>query len=202
MTSPGRAPASETPRASRWSRESPCRERTPAHLLPNVTHLAQNCRVIEESTRSGDLGPPAVGPAVVPALVTDDDRHQYGLLLDRAAERGLLTPYDYELRLGDLAAADTIDEMKRIVSELPVFTGISRPPGPARQSIIPLAPHRPLTTKPARRSINRWVMLAVVLVVVVAALVFLTVYAKHVANTLGNPGATPATGVAGPTPRL
>ena len=32
-------------------------------------------------------------------------------LLDRAAERGLLSPYDYEARLRDLAEATSIEEM-------------------------------------------------------------------------------------------
>ncbi len=54
--------------------------------------------------------------------VTDHDRTVYGDLLDRAAERGLLSEHDYQIRLGELAEATTVDQMQRIVTELPAFT--------------------------------------------------------------------------------
>jgi hypothetical protein len=152
--------------------------------------------VIKESTDlRADARSPTSGPLSVPESVTDDDRHRYGVLLDRAAERGLLTPYEYEQQLGDLAAADTIDEMRRIVSELPAFAKA----GPA-SSVVPLLHQAPQGRRPARRAVNRWVALAVMLVVVVAALVFLAVYAKHVAGTQGR--AAPVPSLAVPTPRL
>ncbi len=45
--------------------------------------------------------------------IDDDERDRYGLLLDRAAERGLLTPREYRFRLGELAAATTVDRCAR-----------------------------------------------------------------------------------------
>ena len=65
------------------------------------------------------------GPAGT-APVTDEDRTTFGLLFDRAAERGLLTQSEYQLRLGELAEATSRDEMRRIVTELPVF--VTPPP--------------------------------------------------------------------------
>jgi hypothetical protein len=124
----------------------------------------------------GDTGPP----------VTDEDRHRYGLLLDRAAERGLLTPYEYELRLGDLASATTVESMQRIVTELPAFTapaatpsrGSSRRRGGASMASGSLG--SPATSSPRA---SPWLLLVVLVVVVVASLAFLTVYVHHVVHT-------------------
>jgi len=62
-------------------------------------------------------------------VITDEVRIRYGLLLDRAAERGLLEPADYEVRLRALAGATTTEQMVDIVAELPAFT-----PPPSRGS--------------------------------------------------------------------
>jgi hypothetical protein len=169
-------------------------------------------RRIDELTTSGPRNSSSpTAPIVVPTLVTDDDRHRFGLLLDRAAERGLLSTHEYELRLGDLAAADTLDEMARIVSELPVFAGLGRPipqakiPSAKRSSRVrsPAEPTpvvgAPMAASPPRHA-NRWVMLVVVVLVVVAALVFLAAYARHMADTRSNGVAAPALVLI--TPRL
>ena len=53
--------------------------------------------------------------------MTDEDRNRFGILLDHASERGLLTPLEYEFRLSELAEATSMDELRRIVTELPAF---------------------------------------------------------------------------------
>ncbi len=97
--------------------------------------LAHNSQVVDDP---GGAAPGAGVPRQVPEFTTappapqavpqvsDEDRQRYGVLLDSAVERGLIGTYDYEIRLRELAAADTIEEMNRIVSELPVF--VSRAP--------------------------------------------------------------------------
>ena len=75
--------------------------------------------VTDEREDSSPVPPAGSGPDV-----TDDDRNRYGRLLDRAAERGLLGPHDYEIRLRDLASASTIDQMNQIVTELPAFASV------------------------------------------------------------------------------
>jgi hypothetical protein len=135
--------------------------------------------------------------------VTDEDRNHYGLLLDRAAERGLLGPSDYEVRLRDLAAASTIDQMNRIVTELPAFaaappTGSAR----ARASRTP-ATRGAADLRSARRRSSPWLLLVIVVVVVAASLVFLAVYAGHLVRTHNSglaPAAVPARPVSAPRP--
>jgi Domain of unknown function (DUF1707) len=136
--------------------------------------------------------PPAPGPGV-----TDDDRHRYGRLLDRAAERGLLDSHDYEVRLRDLASASTVDEMNRIVAELPAFTSV--PAGTsrtrARGPVAGRPTHRPAWARPPRRS-SPWLLLVIVVVVVAASLVFLSLYAGHLVHHR-NSGLAPASVPAG-----
>jgi Domain of unknown function (DUF1707) len=118
--------------------------------------------------------------------VTDDDRHRYGLLLDRAAERGLLNPAEYEHRLGEMASATTIDEMKSIVTELPVFTtpgATTRRPSPRPKS---------LASPVAGGGSKRWLLLAVFVIVVVLAMGFLAVYSHHLVDSR-NPGQSTGT---------
>ena len=128
--------------------------------------------------------------------VTDEDRHRYGVLLDRAAERGLLTPYEYELRLGDLASATTIDSMQKIVTELPAFTaptvvparGSQRRRGPSSMGSGSLG-----AASASPRKASPWLLLAVLVVVVVASLAFLAVYVHHVVQTHPDGMAGPGT---------
>lgn len=128
------------------------------------------------------------GPRPVPSLaaeelVTDEDRNRYGLLLDRAAERGLIGPSDYEVRLQDLATATSVEQMNRIVTELPAFAPA---PAPVRPS-SPRGRHAgglggagaPITS---RSRSSPWLLLVIVVVVLVASLVALGIVAAHVAH--------------------
>ena len=94
--------------------------------------------------------------------VTDDDRNRYGLLLDRAAERGLLSAHDYQSRLGELAAATSIDQMTMIVSDLPAFTvPPCLPPGdvrPSRRSTVASASGVTLAAPGGRRRSSPWLL--------------------------------------------
>ncbi|HEV3265341.1 MAG TPA: DUF1707 domain-containing protein [Acidimicrobiales bacterium] len=155
-----------------------------------------------------ELGEPEITP-VTPEIsrptgpepeVTDEDRQTYGRLLDSAMERGLLSAYEYETRLGDLAGASTVDEMKKIVTELPIFTA-STPAKPRRPSRsigsrlsgsaddLPLVPG----LDPAQMSgvgrhsrSNRWTKLIILLIVVIVLFVALSVYAAHLTNNHSN----------------
>jgi hypothetical protein len=112
-------------------------------------------------------------------VVTDEERNRYGVLLDRAAERGLLSQHEYELRLGDLAAATTTEQMKEIVTELPIFTA-PRGGRPSRGA----SGRRPVgaagSPGPGPHRSSPWLVLMILVVVVVAALAFLALYAHHV----------------------
>ena len=150
--------------------------------------------------------PPGSGPVTSGAKgspgdpghgVTDEDRNRYGVLLDRALDRGLLTPSDYQVRLTELAEATTIEQMHRIVTELPVFAA---PPaktqgGSRRQVRVPRAGRAPQETAtgntyqsgtPAGRSwegSGRWLVLAALVVVLVASLIVLALLAAHLTHT-------------------
>lgn len=149
--------------------------------------MAHNSTVIED---------PPVPPARADGsadVVSDDDRNRYGKLLDSALERGLLGVTDYEIGLRALGAATTIGEMQRVVTELPVFTVL--PPGASTQR------SRPARGLPARRAgsvgqhrAGRWKTLVAMVVVMVAVLVFLSLYAQHVVH-----GRTNGSGLSAPT---
>jgi hypothetical protein len=192
--------------------------------------MTDNPRVVD-NTRDGvnpgqgaaplpipELGDPApVTPADHPPAVTDEDRQQYGRLLDSAMERGLLSPYDYETRLSDLAEAPTIDELKRIVTELPIFgasaSGSKPASKPARPSLFGSSaaselsdglPGTPGTTRALARSAaksqrSRWTKLIIVLVVVIALFVALSIYAEHLVHNHNNNPSSTAAWVAPPT---
>jgi hypothetical protein len=145
-------------------------------------------------------GPPASG-------VSDEDRNRYGVLLDHAAERGLLSPTEYQIRLTEVAEAPSVEELQRIVTELPACAGpATRAPmapaavGGTRPGIpapeLDAALWASLTPAATRRgSGNPWVILAVVVVVLVVALVGLALVATHV--THAHPAGTAGVGVAG-----
>jgi Domain of unknown function (DUF1707) len=115
--------------------------------------------------------------------VTDHDRTVYGDLLDRAAERGLLNEHDYQIRLGELAEATSVDQMQRIVTELPAFT-----PTPATSAhpffggAEPVKVTHPGTVGKRRRS-SPWLLLGIVVIVALVSLVWLALYADHVIRT-------------------
>jgi hypothetical protein len=107
--------------------------------------------------------PPETGdPPPDGGVVTDEERNRYGILLDRAAERGLLSPHEYELRLGDLAVATTTEQMREIVTELPIFTA----PNAARTS-PGAAGRRPAGAAlpgPGHRRSSPWLVLVILVV--------------------------------------
>jgi hypothetical protein len=147
-----------------------------------------------EVTTDGEQG---AAPRRVPELtdgVTDEDRNRYGVLLDHAAERGLLSPTEYRVRLAGLAEATSVGELQRIVTELPVFEGTgvqskkSSIPAAGRAAAVPAdgldaalwAGLTPSSPRPARRS--PWLVLVAVVVMLILALVALALVAAHFAH--------------------
>jgi hypothetical protein len=138
--------------------------------------------------------PTGGGPGGPAPAVTDEDRHRYGVLLDRAMERGLLGQADYEIRLGELSEATTIEQMTSIVTELPVFAVTPVASSKKRRSPTPTptaamliggstgAPLPPRVPAPQRKRANPWVILAVVVVFFVVFFVAITVLAEHIAH--------------------
>ena len=115
--------------------------------------------------------------------VTDHDRTVYGDLLDRAAERGLLSEHDYQIRLEKLAEATTVDEMQRIVTELPAFTPTPAASGhPFSGGAEPVKVPQAGTVSKRRRS-SPWVLLGIVVIVAAVSLVWLALYADHLVRT-------------------
>ena len=170
------------------------------------------------------------GPQPIPDLivvtpapgVTDEDRNRYGVLLDHAAERGLLSPSAYQFRLAELAEATSVEQLQRIVTELPAFEeaahraadpttspgpkavpggSLSRSPGPAALPGTPTpeldaALWASLTPASARQGHgNPWIILAVVVAILLVAMVGLALVAAHVVHT--QPGHATGMGVAG-----
>jgi hypothetical protein len=131
--------------------------------------------------------------------VSDDERNRYGVLLDHAAERGLLTPTEYRERLIQLAEAPSIEDLQRIVTELPSFsvsgtpasspgrrTGQARPsasdtPDPAALDAALWASLTPATTR--RASGSQWIILGLIVMMLVIAMVVLALVAGHMAHS-------------------
>ena len=145
------------------------------------------------------IGVPPAGmpPDVLPSVggeVTDDDRHRYGVLLDRAMERGLLGQADYEVRLGELARATSIDEMTAIVTELPAFTAAPATPTKKRKGAAPAPTAAMLisgtydagaerrTAPPTRRRMSPWTVLVIAVVFLVIFFVALTLFAERLVH--------------------
>jgi len=142
------------------------------------------------------LLPPTVAPG--DGAVTDQERNRYGVLLDSAAERGLLSAVEYQARLGELADATSVDELRRIVTELPAFgsAGAStaslrdqRRPGASRTrpTADPAALDSALWANltPAKKragSGSPWLVLAVIVLVILVAFVALALMAAHVSH--------------------
>jgi Domain of unknown function (DUF1707) len=119
-------------------------------------------------------------PAMPP--VTDEDRTTFGHLLDRAAERGLLSQSEYQIRLGELAEATSRDQMRRIVTELPAFV---IPPSTTqgrralKKPAFPTVGHPTLVGGGERKRSAPWALLAVVVAVLLITLVLFAFYADH-----------------------
>jgi hypothetical protein len=143
------------------------------------------------------------GREATPGAPDDEERSRYGVLLDRAAERGLLTPAEYEVRLRELAEATTVDQMVALVTELPVLATVPAPPGRSRSSggtlpgagVAGRGPRVGRSAGPARsaedalglspsvpRRSSPWFILAVVVAILVVAMVFFAVYAEHLVH--------------------
>jgi len=143
-----------------------------------------------------------VGPGEVPAasgLIRGTDREAYARLLDRAHARELLNPVEYQLRLAELADAGTVEEMKRIVTDLPALAGVNGAAG--GNGAGPRSPTRSdrrstgLAAWPgvagyrvsrrragATPGTRPWTVLALVMVVVILVFALLVVYADRVVH--------------------
>jgi hypothetical protein len=139
---------------------------------------------------------PAVPVGPDPTPVSDEDRTRYGLLLDRAAERGLLSTGEYELRLGELATATSVEELRRIVTDLPALTAPSAPASPrrGRRATRVDDPTVPPVLTPGESRRSPWLLLALVVVVVLVTLAAFSLYAEHVVRSRSS--GTPAPAVA------
>jgi len=145
---------------------------------------------------------PDLTPGPYRSEVTDEDRNRFGVLLDHAAERGLLSPADYQVRLAELAEAGSIEELQRIVTELPAFgttpgmSPTSPQPSPrpsAQPSAVPGGQPAPeldaalwasLTPATPRRGRgNPWLVLLVVVAILLVAMVGLALVASHIIHT-------------------
>jgi hypothetical protein len=156
----------------------------------------------------------------VSAGVSDEDRNRYGVLLDHAAERGLLSAAEYQVRLTELAEATSVEQLQRIVSELPAFGGPAATPSAVTSSAvvvpdrIPDLPIRPtsvpgapppeldaalwasLTPVSSRRGgQNPWLLLTLVIVVLLVAMIGLALVADHLTHI--HTGNTAGLGAAG-----
>ncbi len=147
------------------------------------------------------MAPPSLGsPGDQTNPVTDHDRTVYGDLLDRAAERGLLGEGEYQIRLGELAEATSIDQMQRIVTELPAFTPVSATSARRSSRETKAAKASQPGTVSGRRA-KPWVLLGIVVIVAVVSLVWLSIYAGHLAHS-HNPGAVSTSVAAEPLSAL
>jgi hypothetical protein len=120
-------------------------------------------------------------------------------------ERGLLGTYDYEIRLHDLAEASTIDEMKKIVTELPMFSAptpsakprksspLSTSPSPPGSSSTPGSAYSRIPGVATKGRSNPWTKLIILLVVVVIMFAALSIYADHLAHNRQNSSSAVAT---------
>jgi hypothetical protein len=156
---------------------------------------------------------PDLDIGTVPGGVSDEERNRYGVLLDHAAERGLLSAAEYQVRLAELADATSIEELQRIVTEFPAFGGAAA--APVRPAPAAAVPSRPVPVPgtptpeldaalwasltpatPRRPGGNPWLILAIVIVILVVALVSLALVAAHVAHShTGGPAGVVAPGL-------
>ena len=123
-------------------------------------------------------------------VITDEERTRYGLLLDRAAERGLLEPPDYEVRLRALAEATTTEQMVDIVAELPAFTPPPNRASPARSRRAgrSVSGPRPGRAEPERRRMALLALLVLLVIVAMASLVILALSVERLSRHHGSIG--------------
>ena len=116
-------------------------------------------------------------------VITDEERTRYGLLLDRAAERGLLDPADYEIRLRELAGATTTAQMVEIVAELPAFAAGSAGPAAARSRRSIQSANRADSQTGQRRRMIMWAVMGLLVVVALVSLVILALSAERLSRS-------------------
>jgi hypothetical protein len=138
------------------------------------------------------------------AAVSDDERNRFGVLLDHAAERGLVSPAEYQVRLTGLAEATSVDELQRIVTELPAFeappampvggtgalpatgSGLGAVDGSMTPTELDSILWAGLTPAAPRRSRgNPWIILAVLVLVMIVSMVALALVAGHLVHIHG-----------------
>jgi hypothetical protein len=130
------------------------------------------------------------GPGREAGAVPDTERVRYLTLLDKALDRGLLDPYDYELRVREVAEATSVGELQRIVTELPAFTHPNARPGAPVGAAGSRLRLRSLSADPAGLSVpgalptrsrrsRPWSLLVAVVVVVLLAFAVLAVFVEH-----------------------
>lgn len=157
--------------------------------VPELDIELSSPQLVAASVGSGNGQRPAAPPGPRLAPVTDEDRTSYGLLLDRAAERGLLSEEEYQRRLGELAEATTVEEMRQIVTELPAFAALAAiPPKTKRRRHHPsdIVAETVARDRPGQRRSSPWVLLAIIVVAIVASAVFFALYAEHLIRAHGN----------------
>jgi len=177
---PGQVPSVSVPPAS-VPAEVPMAP-IPAFVIPE--------RPTAVSVPSADL-PATPVPDVATGSVTDDDRHVYGQLLDRAFERGLLGSFDYEVRLRELSEATSVEQMKGIVTELPAFVMAPTTAKPSRKSMLS-SPTRSSAGPGKTQWSSPWTKLIILVVVVVVALIVLSIFAQHIVRTHTSGSSAPA----------
>lgn len=138
--------------------------------------------------------PRALGAAETDEI-TDKDRHVFGALLDRAAERGLLNPHEYQLRLGELANATSLEQMREIVTDFPLPSTApsaaavkkrskSTRGSSAGDAMLAMQGLDPMRSRRQTKERNSpWLLLTVVLAVFVVVMVLFSIYAEHVLHT-------------------
>ncbi len=141
-------------------------------------------RAVPELPTDEGFRDPTVAPPGPPQAetVTDEDRSRFGVLLDHAAERGLLGPTDYEVRLRDLAEATSIEQMTAIVSELPAFTSIAGTTAEQTRTASDALAFGTMASPVARRRAP-WALLVIVVAAVALALMVLALYTAHTVHT-------------------
>jgi len=137
---------------------------------------------------------PELGHAPAASAVTDEERNAFGRLLDTAAEQGLLSPADYQERLGQVAEAGSVAELQRIVTEIPAFGGDPAPSAAGGHADVDALLWAERTQAVARRERgNPWLVLVLVVAVLLVSLVALGLVAAHVIHTHASVG-SPAFG--------
>ncbi len=160
---------------------------TNGHAVASVDHAVP--ATAAAPTTVGTTAAPALPHLASPTpqeIVTDEERTRYGLLLDSAAERGLLDPADYEIRLRELAGATTTAQMVELVAELPAFAPAAPTSAPTRSRRAIQSANRAGAAGAAagqRRRVVMWVLMGLLVVVAVASLIILALSAERLSRS-------------------